>query len=374
MKRLLELHNMNIKAIVIAFACSLATFAAAAERVVLVAGGGDQTGAAPATQAKLVEPFGIDADRDGNLYLVEMTGHRLSRITKGGQFVPIAGNGKPGDGGDSNSTDGAKAQGAAVQFNGPHALLVSNSGDVYIADTWNHRIRRYDPRTGRIHAFAGSGEKGFEGDGGPATSAKFADPYCLAFDKDERHMFVADLENRRVRAIDMQSGLVTTFAGSGEKGVPEDGAIAKAASLIDARAVAADKVGNVFVLERGGHALRVVDAQGKIRTLAGDGKPGFAGDGGDARRAQLNGPKHLWVDRDGSVLIADTENHAIRRYDPKSGRITLFAGTGKQGSRGVGGPPREVELDRPHGVFVAADGAIYIADSGNGRVLKIERP
>src|SRR6187399_1185447 len=111
-------------------------------------------------------------------------------------------------------------------------------------------------------------------------------------------------------------------------------------------------------------SLRVVDAQGKIRTLSGDGKPGFAGDGGDARQARLNGPKHLWVDRDGSVLIADTENHAIRRYDPKSGRITLVAGIGKQGSRGVGGPPNEVELDRPHGVFVAEDGAIFIADSG----------
>ena len=362
----------NPTKVFIAVCCNLVATAGAAERVVVVAGGGSETGAARATEAKLLEPFGVDADRDGNLYLIEMTGHRLSRITPQGDFVRLAGNGKPGSGGDSPSDNQDKA--GLVQFNGPHALLVSKSGDVYVADTWNHRIRRFDPRIGKIHAFAGNDEKGFSGDKGPAARATFNDPYCLSFDADERHMLVADLENRRIRSIDMASGIVTTIAGNGEKGVPTDGAVATDAPLVDPRAVAADGQGNFYIAERGGHALRVVDAQGKIRTLAGTGQAGLGGDDGDARQAKLNGPKHLFVDRDGSVLIADTENHAIRRYDPKSGRITRVAGTGKKGSRGVGGSPNEVELDRPHGVYVAADGAILISDSGNGRVLKIEKP
>src|SRR5262249_41825278 len=122
-----------------------------------------------------------------------------------------------------------------------------------------------------------------------------------------------------------------------------------------------------------GHALRVVDANGRIRTVAGTGKAGAIGDGGDARMATLNGPKHLSIDRDGSVLIADTENHIIRRYIPECGKIVRVAGSGTKGSAGVGGPPDKIELSQPHGVFVGPEGEIYIADSSNNRILKITR-
>jgi sugar lactone lactonase YvrE len=244
---------------------------------------------------------------------------------------------------------------------------------VYVADTWNHRIRRFEPGTAEIHAFAGTGEKGFGGDGGPASTAMFGDVYCIDFDEGSRHLLIADLDNRRIRSIDMQSGIVTTVVGNGQKGVPEDGAVATRAPLVDPRAVAIDKAGNIYILERGGHALRVVDVQGKIRTVAGTGKPGLEGDGGEAAAAKLNGPKHLCIDRDSSVLIADSENHVVRRYQPETGKITRVAGTGKKGSGGLNGPPLEVELDRPHGVYVAADGTLFISDSGNGRVLKLER-
>jgi DNA-binding beta-propeller fold protein YncE len=143
--------------------------------------------------------------------------------------------------------------------------------------------------------------------------------------------------------------------------------------LVDPRAVAVDANGNIYILERAGNALRVVDAGGKIRTVAGSGQKGLSGDGGEARKATLNGPKHLCVDRDGTVLIADTENHVIRRYLPSEGKIVRVAGTGKKGTAGIGGPPEQVELSQPHGVFVNPSGAIYIADSSNNRVLRIEK-
>jgi sugar lactone lactonase YvrE len=145
------------------------------------------------------------------------------------------------------------------------------------------------------------------------------------------------------------------------------------APLVDPRAVIADGQGGVYILERSGHALRMVDAQGTIRTVVGTGQKGGAGDGGDARKATLNGPKHLCLDRDGSVIIADTENHVIRRYTPATRRIDRVAGSGKAGANGLNGPALSVELRQPHGVCVHPNGTLYICDSGNNRVLKIEK-
>src|SRR5207248_8018275 len=150
----------------------------------------------------------------------------------------------------------------------------------------------------------------------------------VAFDPAGTYLVLADLDNRRVRRVDLATGVVTTVAGNGEKGVPKDGEPAVAQPLVDPRAAAADADGNVYVLERGGHALRVVDKAGRIRTVAGTGAKGSAGVGGPALQAQMNGPKHLGIDRDGSVLIADTENHRVLRYLPKDGTLHLVAGSG----------------------------------------------
>jgi sugar lactone lactonase YvrE len=137
--------------------------------------------------------------------------------------------------------------------------------------------------------------------------------------------------------------------------------------------VAVDSKGNVYILERGGHALRVVDSQGKIRTAIGTGQRGSSGDGSLALQATMNGPKHLCIDAQDSVIIADTENHAIRKYLPKEGTIVRIAGSGRKGTGGIGGPPVEVELSQPHGVCLHANGELYIVDSSNNRVLKIEK-
>jgi DNA-binding beta-propeller fold protein YncE len=340
--------------------------AAWADRLVIVAGGGKGDDRVPATEVRLREPFGVAFDRAGNLYAVEMTGGRVLKVDPKGVLTVVAGTGKKGSGGDGGPASKA-------QFDGMHSLAVAADGTVYLADTWNNRVRKLDPRSGVVTAFAGTGEKGYGGDGGPALKAKFGGVYCVALDPEGKRLYLADLDNRRVRVIDLRTGVVTTVAGNGKRGVPRDGADARSEPLVDPRAVAADRKGNVYILERSGHALRVVSPDGKIRTVAGTGKRGLSGDGGPAREATLNSPKHLYVDLDDNVIIADSANHVIRKYLPREGKIVRVAGTGKKGLAGAGGPPREAELNEPHGVYVHPSGALYIVDSNNGRIFRLEK-
>jgi DNA-binding beta-propeller fold protein YncE len=338
---------------------------AQAAKLVLVAGGGNGGDGGPAREAQLKMPFGVDFDRSGSLFFVEFTGQRVRKIDAAGILTTIAGTGETGYAGDGGPATKAK-------FKSMHSLVVMPNGDIYLADTFNNCVRKIDARTGRISTIAGTGEKGFSGDGGPATKAKFSGVHCLALGPKNEKLYVADLDNRRVRSVDLRTGTVTTVAGNGKRGVPEDGAEAAKAPLVDPRAVAVDGEGRVYLLERSGHALRVVDTDGKIRTVAGTGQKGSSGDGGPALKATFNGPKHLCIDGDGNVLIADTENHVIRKYLPREGKIIRVAGTGRKGDKGLDGPPLEAELNQPHGVYVRSDGTLYIADSSNNRILKIE--
>ncbi|MDB5308441.1 MAG: hypothetical protein JWO38_2643 [Gemmataceae bacterium] len=340
---------------------------ARADKLVLVAGGGDDPDGSPAERAKLFSPFAVDFGLDGTTYIVEMVkGERLRAVNAKGELVTLAGTaGQKGDAGDGGP-------GAKALFNGMHHLAVGPDGAVYLADTFNNRVRKFDPKTGTVSAFAGTGEKGFDGDGGPAVKAKFGGCYCLSFDAAGKNCFVTDLDNRRIRKVALATGVVSTVAGNGSRGVPKDGEPATNQPLVDPRAHAVDAKGNLYILERGGHALRVIDPDGKIRTVAGTGKPGMGS--GKSLEAAMNGPKHLCIDKDGSVLIADTENHRIVRYVPGEEQLVLVAGTGKKGTAGVGGDPLKAELAQPHGVIVhPKTGEIYIADSTNGRVLKIVR-
>ena len=336
----------------------------AAERIVLVAGGGTSTATAPAKEAKLVAPFGIDFDKSGTAFLVELSGGRVLSIDSQGTLTAVAGS-------DEKGSDGDGGPAKSATFNGMHSLAIGPDGKVYLADTWNNRIRTYDPKSGKIAAFAGTGEKGYSGDDGPAVKAKFGGIYSVAFDAAGKNIVLADLDNRRVRKIELASGIVTTAAGNGEKGVPADDAVAAKSPLVDPRAACFDSQGNVYVLERSGNALRVVTPDGKIRTVAGTGKAGATGDDADAKKATLNGPKHLCVDKDDNVIIADTESHLIRKYLVKEGQLIRIAGSGKKGTAGIDGPPLAVELHQPHGVYLHPSGELYIVDSGNNRVLKI---
>lgn len=339
---------------------------ASADKIALVAGGGTGPDGSEAPGAKLIQPFGVDFGPKGTVYVLEMAkGERLRAVTDG-KLVTLAGaEGKKGAEGDGGP-------GLKATFNGMHSLAVGPDGRVYLGDTWNNRVRAFDPQTGTVEAFAGTGERGFGGDGGPAKDAKFGGVFCVAFDPAKKNLYVTDLDNKRIRKVDMATKVVATVAGNGKGGVPKDGAKATEQPLVDPRAHAVDADGSLWILERGGHALRVVDKDGVIRTVAGTGKAGQGA--GKALEAALNGPKHLCIDRDGTVLIADTENHRVVRFSPKAGTLAVVAGTGQRG-KGLGdGDPLKAEFSQPHGVIVhPKTGDVYISDASNGRVLKITR-
>lgn len=353
-----------MKALLLALAAVTPLHAATLE---LVAGGGSAAPPAKAHEIQLREPFGVEFTPGSEMIIVEMSqGERVLKLDRTGMVQHVAGTGSKGFAGD----DGDPKQ---AQFNGIHNLAILADGTVLLADTWNQRIRRLDPKMTTIETWAGSERKGYEGDGGRALDAAFGMVIQIAADPKGEFVYVADIANRRIRRISVESRFVETVAGNGMKGVPSDGAKALESPLTDPRAVVPDRDGGFYILERGGNALRHVDRSGVIKTAAGNGRPGLSGDDGPALSASLNGPKHACLDRDGTVVIADAENHVIRRYDPKSGMITRVAGTGKKGSTGAGGDPLKAELNRPHGVTIGPEGALYIVDSYNNRVLKLVR-
>lgn len=328
-----------------------------ADRIHLVAGGTQDEVGIAATDAVLKEPFGAEFDAGGHLWIVEMvSGNRLLQVDGGGLITHVAGQLSPGFSGDGGPA-------LRAQFNGPHNLAIQPDGKVLVGDTWNGRVRVVDVKAGTV--------KTLEGWQAPKGKERGNGPYCITLDFSGSQLYIADL--RQVHRLDLETGKSQVIAGNGQKGVPENGAIATEAPLVDPRAVAADRQGNVYILERNGNALRVVDKSGRIRTVVNaSGKKGGDGDGGAALEATMNGPKHLCIDRDDSVLIADAESHLIRRYVPATGKIERIAGTGVKGSAGVGGDPRQCQLSRPHGVTVHPQtGEIFITDSYNNRVLKI---
>jgi len=318
----------------------------------LLPGEGEPNAAVEKSPLKM--PFGIDFDSDGNMIIVELAGGRVHRLAANGELTQIAGDGSEGYTGDGGTA-------AKATFKGMHNVAVTPNGDIYIADTWNNCIRKIDKASGNISTIAGTGEAGFSGDGGPATKAKFDYVMCITLNAANDKLYVADLKNLRIRLVDLKNGIVTTIAGNGQQGVPLDGALAAESPLIDPRAVTVDSRGQVYVLERGGHALRVVSTDGKIRTVAGTGKSGFQD--GAALESQLAAPKHLCVDNEENVYIADEGNHAIRKYDPRLQTITTVLG------RGQGQPA--VKLNRPHGVCIEK-GKLYVVDSENNRILRID--
>jgi sugar lactone lactonase YvrE len=332
---------------------------APAAKLTLVAGGDGKDA------AKLAMPFGVEFDAFGTMYVTEFEKHRIVTIGNDNKLTVVAGTGSPGELGDGGPAGKA-------MLRSPHNTAVTPEGIIYIADTMNNKVRVVGIDR-NIRTLAGTGKQGASGDGGPATKAEFAEVYCVTLDAPRNRLLLADLKNHRVRAIDLKTNKVTTLAGNGTKGIPRDGEKATEQPLVDPRAVAADKAGTIYILERGGHALRAVAPDGTIRTVINkNGKPGAVTSATDALAAKLNGPKHLCVDSTGDVFIADTENHAIVKYRPKTGQVTRVAGTGTAGKAGIGGPPDRAQLDRPHGVTLSRDGTLFIADSHNNRIVRID--
>lgn len=321
----------------------------------------------PAAAALLNGPFDVAFDAAGNLYFSDTFNHRIRRVDAAtGTISTIAGNGEAG-----YSGDGGPATEAAL--NEPYGILVDRAGNLYTADRLNRRVRRIDARSGVIATLAGTGEAAYGGDGGPAALAGLAEPNGLAFDAEQRHLYIADVADHRVRIVDLATGTIATFAGTGQPEHSGDGGPARAAGIFGARAVKLGADGTLYILERQGSSLRAVDpATGTIRTIAGTGARGCSGDGGPALAAVFDAPKEMAIDRDGSLLIVDTENHAIRRIDRATSIVTTIVG-GRKGPQGDGGAAVEAGLDRPHGAVVGPDGAIYIGDTNNHRIRKVVR-
>jgi sugar lactone lactonase YvrE len=220
-----------------------------------------------------------------------------------------------------------------------------------------------------ITTIAGTGGYGGSGDGGPATSAQLWDPRGVAVDSDG-NIYIADPGNYRIRKVD-SSGNITTFAGNGTPGYSGDGESATSAQLNNPNGIAVDSLGNIYIADQYNYRIRKVDSDGKITTIAGNGTPGYSGDGGPATSAQLYNPSGVAVDSDGNIYIADNNNYRVRKVD-SSGKITTFAGTGTAGYSGDGGPATLAQLNWPYGVAVDSVGNIYIADRSNNRIRKVK--
>jgi streptogramin lyase len=325
-----------------------------------------------ATSADLNQPFHCALDKDGNLYVAEAFNHCIRKIDAAtGVITTVAGNGTKG-----YSGDGGPAKKATM--NEPYAVAVTDDGDLYVVDRLNAVVRRVDGRTGIISTVAGTGKPGFGGDGDMGTAAQLREPNDCCLDG-RGGLLIADVADWRIRRLDLKSGVISTFAGTGrakrkvDRTRVGDGGLATEAVVVGARAVCVDGKGNTYICEREGNAMRRVDAHGTITTIAGTGAAGYAGDGGEAKKATFNGPKGIRCDRAGNVFVVDTENHAIRKIEATTGVVTTVAG-GRKGTGGDGGEAIKAELDRPHGCIVDAKGVLFIADSNNHRLRRVESP
>jgi streptogramin lyase len=317
----------------------------------------------PAIAAKLNNPFDLAFDPDGNLNFSDTFNHRLCAVdARSGVIRTIAGTGERGFSGDGGPA-------TAAMLNEPYGVVVDTDGNIFFADRMNRRVRKVDTK-GAISTVAGDGSGKYSGDGGPAAVAGLGEPNGLAL-KDGK-LYIADVADHRVRVVDLNTGTIATFAGTGDARHDGDGEPAVKAGIFGARAVAFAPDGSLYVMERQGSCIRRIE-DGIIYTVAGTGARGYAGDGGNAREAVFNAPKEMAVAPNGDIFVVDTENHAIRMIDAATWTIRTIAGNGAAGPGGDGGPAELAGLARPHGAVVAPNGAVYVGDSENHRVRVLTR-
>lgn len=348
--------------------CPLTSLAAQTIDTIAGTGQPENNGdAGPGTKTNINQPFGVEIGPDGALYICEVGHHRVRRLDlKSGELTTVAGNGTKGYSGDGGLATKA-------QLNEPYEVRFDKAGNMLFVEMQNHLVRKVDAKSGTISTVAGTGKAGFGGDGGPAAKAQFSSPHSIALDNDG-NVYVADIANHRIRRIDAKSGIVTTIAGNGEKKPPTDGETAAGKPMIGPRALFIQD-GMLWIALREGHSVwRMNLAGGVLDHVAGTGKKGFSGDGGPAKEATFDGPKGIALDAQGNVFVVDTENHAIRRIDASSGQISTLAGMGPKhkGGSGDGGAATQATMDRPHGIGLGPDGAVFIGDSNNHRVRRVK--
>lgn len=322
--------------------------------------------AGPAIEAQVGNPYGLTLGPDGALYVCEIDTDRVRRIDLAdGSISTVVGTGEIGYSGDGGPAREAK-------LNDPYEVRFDAHGNMYFVEMLNAVVRRVDAATGTISTVAGTGERGFSGDGGPAVEATFNRPHSIALDG-KGSLYVADIGNHRIRQVDLSTGIVSTFAGTGERAPTPDGAPVGGTPLNGPRALSFAPNGDMYVALREGNAVyRLAMKTMTLHHVGGTGEKGYTGDGGPATAATLAGPKGIEVGPDSAVYLADTENHAIRRIDLETGIISTVAGDGSRRD-GPDGDPLKCGLDRPHGVYVDRAGNVFIGDSENHRV-RVVRP
>ena len=341
-----------------------------AGRVVTIAGNGKDIPASPdgiGIRTSLSQPFGVSTGPDGALYICEVGSHVIRRLDlTTGELTTVAGCGRKG-----YSGDGGPAKQA--ELNEPYEVRFDRDGNMLFVEMQNHLVRKVDRATSVISTIAGTGKAGFSGDGGPATKAQLNQPHSITLDNDGR-LCICDIKNHRIRTVDPSTGFISTYAGTGGTSRTPDGAPLDGTALNGPRALDFDGDHSFYLALREGNAIFRIDVKTRtLHHLAGTGRSGYSGDGGPAKDAQLAGPKGVSHSNTGDLYFADTESHTIRVLRASSGIVETVIGNGESGD-GPDGEPLQCRLNRPHGVYVSADGWLYVGDSSNHRVRRIKIP
>jgi sugar lactone lactonase YvrE len=317
-----------------------------------------------ATSAQLMHPRTVVGDAAGNLYIGDANAHTVRKVDPSGVITAVA-----GDGTDGDSGDGGPATAAQLRY--VTGIALDAAGNIYIADTTSEKIRKIAAGTGIISTFAGTGASGHTGDGGPASAAEIYGPQDLVIGPDG-HLYFAARWSDTVRKIDLDTGMISTVAGTPfVAGSSGDGGPATAARFDSPVGISFDSSGNLFIADTANHRIRRVDAvTGIISTVAGVGTAGGSGDGGLATAAQLDAPEGIAAAIDGKLFIAETQSHRIRVVDTASGIISTFAGNGSAGFAGNNVATTETQLNEPLGLWVGFHFDLYISDSGNNIIRR----
>jgi streptogramin lyase len=326
----------------------------------------DNGASGPAVRLNIGEPFGVEMGPDGALYITEVRNHRIRRLDL------TTGNLTTVAGCGRRGYSGDNGPAISAELNEPYEVRFDADRNMYFVEMKNHLVRRIDAKTNEISTLAGTGRQGFGGDGGPATEALFSHPHSIALDH-HGALYVADIGNHRIRRIDLKTRVIETVAGNGQTELPREGQVARGNPALGPRALFVDRV-HLWIALREGHSIWRMDLNdGLLHHVAGTGKPGYSGDGGPAVKAALNGPKGIAVAPDGDVFVADTDNNAIRRIDARSGRIsTVAVNRATQKDISVRDEAAaHAPLNRPHGICLAPDGVLFIGDTLSHRIHRL---
>lgn len=333
---------------------------------------GNSGNGAPAVTAQLEQPVAVAVDTAGNLFIADRASNAVREVAASTGLISNASSGP------TSAVPGSRPSfsshiAVGANFHQPSAVAIDPSGRVYILDEATSTVRRFSASTAALTLVAGNanGRSGYSGDNCEATAAQLNHPRGMAFDR-SGNLFIADTLNHRIRKLAVATGRITTVAGTGRSGYAGDGGPAAAAQLSRPTGIATDSKGNLYIADAAAAVIRKVDARTRvISTVAGTGVAGFSGDNAPAAAAQLNDPEGISADTHGNLFIADTGNQRVREVAVRNGIITTIAGDRIQGYSGDGHSSSRAELNKPYATAIDAGGNLYIADSANGDVRKV---